>query len=119
MDFASSPITVVSAAGCAGHSAANASAAPIFTRRPAGRLPKVGARPVHQRVLPCAEVGAALAAVRRTGAAPAAKLAFECSLLCAAHSGEARGATKYEFDLARVVWTIPAVRMAGAARGPG
>ena len=86
------------------------------TDNPAGdavgaALPKVDARPVHQRALPHAEVGAALAAVRRTGAAPAAKLAFEFMVLCAVRSGEARGATWDEIDLDRAVWTLPAARM--------
>ena len=74
-------------------------------------LPKVEARPVHQRALPHAEVGAALAAVRRTGAAPAAKLAFEFMVLTAVRSGEARHAAWDEIDLDRAVWTIPAARM--------
>ena len=74
-------------------------------------LSKVEARPVHQRALPHAEVGAALGAVRRTGAAPAAKLAFEFMVLCAVRSGEARGAAWDEIDLDRAVWTLPAARM--------
>ena len=86
------------------------------TDNPAGdavgaALPKVDARPVHQRALPHAEVGAALATVRRTGAAPAAKLAFEFMVLCAVRSGEARGAAWDEVDLDRAVWTLPAARM--------
>ena len=86
------------------------------TDNPAGdavgaALPKVDSRPVHQRALPYAEVGAALAAVRRTDAAPAAKLALEFMVLCAVRSGEARLATWDEIDLDRAVWTIPAVRM--------
>ena len=74
-------------------------------------LPKVDARPVHHRALPYAEVGAALAAVRRTDAAPAAKLALEFMVLCAVRSGEARLATREEIDLNRGIWTIPAERM--------
>ena len=74
-------------------------------------LPKVDARPVHQRALPYAEAGAALAAVRRTDAAPAAKLAFEFMVLCAARSGEARLAVWAEIDLDGAVWTVPAARM--------
>ena len=66
---------------------------------------------MHQRALPHAEVGAALAAVRRTGAAPAAKLAFEFMVLTAVRSGEARHAAWDEIDLDRAVWTIPAARM--------
>ena len=89
------------------------------TDNPAGdavgaALPKVDARPVHQRALPYAEVGAALAAVRRTAAAAAAKLAFEFMVLCAARSSEARLATWDEIDLHRAVWTIPAERMKAA-----
>ena len=74
-------------------------------------LPRVDARPVHQRALPYAEVGAALAAVRRTDAPPAAQLAFEFMVLCAGRSGEARCATWDEIDLDGAVWTIPAERM--------
>ena len=67
-------------------------------------LPKVDARPVHQRALPYAEVGVALAAVRRTAAAAAAQtLAFEFMVLCAARSSEARLATWDEIDLHRAV----------------
>ena len=81
-------------------------------------LPKVDSRPVHQRALPHAEVGAALAAVGRTGAAPAAKLAFEFMVLTAVRSGEARGAAWDEIDLDRAVWTLPAARMKAGPRAP-
>ena len=86
------------------------------TDNPAGdavgaALPKVDARPVHQRALPHAEVGAALRAVRRTGGAPAAKLAFEFLVLTAARSGEVRKAIWDEMDLDGAVWTLPAARM--------
>ena len=62
------------------------------TDNPAGdavgaALPKVDSRPVHQRALPHAEVGAAV------------------------RSGEARGAAWDEIDLDRAVWTLPAARM--------
>ena len=63
------------------------------------------------RALPHAEVGAALGAVLRTGAALAAKLAFEFLVLTAVRSGEARGAAWDQIDLDRAVWTLLAARM--------
>ena len=65
----------------------------------------------HQRALPHAEVGAALARVRASGAHAGTVLAFEFLVLTAAHSGEVRNARWEEFDLEGAVWTIPAERM--------
>ena len=65
----------------------------------------------HQRALPHAEVGAALARVRASGAHASTVLAFEFLVLTAARSGEVRNARWEEFDLEGAVWTIPAERM--------
>ena len=74
-------------------------------------LPKASGVQKHMRALPHAEVAAALAKVRASGAWPATKLAFEFLVLTAARSGEVRHATWDEVDLGRAVWTIPAERM--------
>lgn len=74
-------------------------------------LPKVDARPQHQRALPYPYVAAALAKVRTSKAHHATRLALEFMVLCAARSGEARLARWDEIDLRRAVWTIPAHRM--------
>ena len=74
-------------------------------------LPRVDAAPAHHRALPYEEVGAALAKVRDCSAPPGARLAFEFMVLCAARSGEARGARWSEIDRDAAVWTIPAERM--------
>ena len=73
-------------------------------------LPKPTQQVVHQKALPFAEVGAALAAIRETGAWPATKLAFEFLTLTATRSGESRRATWSEIDLENRVWEIPAAR---------
>ena len=65
----------------------------------------------HQRALAHAEVGAALARVRASGAHPGTVLALEFLVLTAARSGEVRNARWEEFDLEGAVWTIPAGRM--------
>ena len=73
-------------------------------------LPKPTQQVVHQKALPFAEVGAALAAIRETGAWPATKLAFEFLTLTATRSGEVRQATWSEIDHGKRVWEIPAAR---------
>ena len=65
----------------------------------------------HQRALPHAEVGAALARVRASGAYASTVLAFEFLVLTAARSGEVRKARWEEFELDRAVWTLPAACM--------
>ena len=65
----------------------------------------------HHRALPHAEVGAALARVRESGAFAGTVLALEFLVLTAARSGEVRNARREEFDLEGAVWTIPAERM--------
>ena len=64
----------------------------------------------HQRALPSAEVGAAIATIRDTDAWPATKLAFELLVLTACRSGEVRGATWDEVDLDLATWTVPGTR---------
>ena len=65
----------------------------------------------HQRALPHAEVGAALARVRGCGAYPGTVLSFEFLVLTAARSGEVRNARWTEIDRAGAVWTVPGERM--------
>ena len=74
-------------------------------------LPNNAAPRRHQRALPHAQVGAALARVRASGAHPGTVLGFEFLVLTAARSGEVRKARWEEFDLESAVWTIPAGRM--------
>ena len=58
-----------------------------------------------------AEVGAALARVRGSGAYPGTVLSFEFLVLTAARSGEVRNARWTEIDRAGAVWTVPGERM--------
>ena len=75
-------------------------------------LPKgTGKAKRHHKALPHAEVGAALAKVRGSGAWQATKLAFEFLALTGCRSGEVRGARWSEID--GDAWTIPSVRMKG------
>jgi integrase len=63
----------------------------------------------HHAALPWREVGSFMAALRqRTGSAARA---LEFAILTAARSGEVRGATWAEIDLASATWTVPAARM--------
>ena len=73
----------------------------------------------HQRALPHAEVGAALARVRASGAHAGTVLAFELLVLTAARSGEVRNARWEEFD--REGGGVDGARRAheGRARAPG
>ena len=74
-------------------------------------LPKAAVRKQHMRALPHAEVGAALARVKGSGAYPGTMLAFEFLVLTAARSGEVRNARWEQIDRDGAVWTIPAERM--------
>lgn len=74
-------------------------------------LPKSNGVQKHHRALPYAEVGAAVAKVRESGASTAVKLCFEFLVLTACRSGEIRFARWDEIDLAAAAWTIPAERM--------
>ena len=71
-------------------------------------MPKVKA---HLRTLPYQEVGASLETVESSQASVAAKLCFRFLVLTAARSGEARGATWDEVDIAGQEWRIPSRRM--------
>ena len=75
-----------------------------------GALPAMPKVKAHLRALPYQEVGAALEAVESSQASVAAKLCFRFLVLTAARSGEARGATWDEIDLARpgMADTVPA-----------
>ena len=74
-------------------------------------LPKNAVRQQHMRALPHADVRAALARVRSSGAYLGTMLAFEFLVLTAFRSGEVRNARWDEIDRAGAVWTIPAERM--------
>ncbi|MBI5791698.1 MAG: tyrosine-type recombinase/integrase [Rhodocyclales bacterium] len=63
----------------------------------------------HHAALDWHEVGAFMAALRQQEGIAARMLEF--AILTAARSGEVRGATWSEIDLAGAVWTIPASRM--------
>ena len=73
-------------------------------------LPRGGHQVQHQRALPFANVGAALATIRATNAFSSTKLAFAFLSYTAARSGEVRGADWTEIDLDSATWTIPAGR---------
>ena len=77
-------------------------------------LPKNAVPQQHQRALPHAEVGAALARVRRSRAYLVTVLPFEFLVLTACRNGEVRGTRWEEIDTAGAVWTIPAERMKAA-----
>ena len=74
-------------------------------------LPSNRVAATHQRALPHAEVGAALARVRSSGAYPGTVLSFEFLVLTAARSGEVRNARWTEIDRDGAVWTVPGERM--------
>lgn len=80
-----------------------------------GHLDKILAAPAkvqrieHHRALPFEEVGAFMADLATR--AGTAAMAVRFGTLTAARSGEVRGATWDEFDMAAKVWTIPAERM--------
>jgi integrase len=80
-----------------------------------GHLAGLLARPskvapvVHHKALPVAEVGAFMHRLRKVGGMGARALEF--AILCASRSGEVRGATWAEIDLAAKLWTIPPERM--------
>ena len=63
----------------------------------------------HFAALPFVEIGAFMADLRKCEGMAARSLEF--AILTAARSGEVRGATWDEIDLAARVWTIPAARM--------
>lgn len=63
----------------------------------------------HHAALPIPEMGAFMSGLRQRGGVAARALEF--TILTAARSGEVRGATWAEIDLAAKTWTIPADRM--------
>ena len=74
-------------------------------------LPTNGARRVHHRALPHADVNGALLTVDASNAWWATKAAFRFITLTAARSGEVRGMTWDELDMDAAVWTVPGDRM--------
>ena len=74
-------------------------------------LPKTGTMRRHQRALPFAEVGAALAKVKGSNAYKGTVMALELLVLTACRSGEVRLATWEEVDFEAETWTVPASRM--------
>jgi len=73
-------------------------------------LPRNGGKTQHYAALPHGEVAAAVAAVRKSGAWPGTKAAFEFLVLTACRSGEVRLAKWGEVNLESGIWTIPADR---------
>ena len=65
----------------------------------------------HHAALRYQDVGAALARLDASGAAPSAKAAIQFICLTACRSGEARGVTWQEIDLDAREWRIPGARM--------
>ena len=80
-----------------------------------GALPAQPAVKEHLRALPYREVGTALETVEASASSLSAKLCFRFTVLTAARSGEARGATWDEIDLDAREWRIPAGRMKAGA----
>ena len=76
-----------------------------------GALPAMPKVRAHLRALPYRDVGAALETVAASQASIPGKLCFRYLVLTAARSGEARGATWEEIDLAGQEWRIPSERM--------
>lgn len=74
-------------------------------------LPKMEKRTTNNRALPYAQLAAAIDTVKASNAWLATKLALEFTALTAARSGEVRGASWSEIDMASGVWAIPAERM--------
>ena len=74
-------------------------------------LPRAGHTTTHQRALPFAAVGPAVATIRDSHAWPATKQAFEFLTLTATRSQEVRLADWGEIDLTSATWTIPENRM--------
>jgi integrase len=67
------------------------------------------AKPVHHDALPISDIGQFM--VRLRNAEGMGAKALEFAILCAARSGEVRGATWSEIDLKAKVWTVSAERM--------
>ena len=80
-----------------------------------GALPAMPAVAAHYKALAYQEVGSALARIEASDASVSAKACFAFTVLTAARSGEARGATWDGLDQAERLWVIPASRMKGGA----
>ena len=78
-----------------------------------GALPAQPAVKEHMRALPYRDVMAALATIETSGSSLTAKASLTFTILTAARSGEARGATWDEIDEDAATWTIPGSRMKG------
>ena len=76
-------------------------------------LPKQNQKVQHRKSLPYTDVSDCISTIKASEAMLSTKLALEFLILTAARSGEVRGATWDEIDLARKTWTIPARRMKG------
>jgi integrase len=71
--------------------------------------PSTVAQVEHHAAIPYRTIAPVMAALARSGGMGAMAVRFAC--LTAARSGEVRGATWSEMDLAAKVWTVPAERM--------
>ena len=80
-----------------------------------GALPAQPAVKEHLRALPYREVATAMETVEASRASLAAKLCLRLTILTAARSGEARGASWAEMDLDAREWRIPGSRMKAGA----
>ena len=74
-------------------------------------LPGTRIRSTPRRTLPYGEAAAAITTVRNSNWAPAIRLGFEFTVLCAVRPGEARRARWEDIDLDSATWTIPASGM--------
>ncbi len=92
----------------AGHRRDNPAVATVLALPPLARQARMKA---NRKALPYAEVAGCIETVNASGAWMATKLALEFLILTAARSGEVRGATWDEMDLAAGVWNVPAARM--------
>jgi integrase len=72
-------------------------------------LPAPGKKPVHLPSMPYADVPALM--LKLTKKSGVAARALEFAILTAARSGEVRGATWDEIDLAKKLWIVPGARM--------
>lgn len=66
-------------------------------------------KPKHHKSIPYTEMYPFMQALRKQAGTGAHALEF--AILCAARSGEVRGATWSEFDLQNGLWTVPGARM--------
>ena len=74
-------------------------------------LPKTAQKVEHRKSLPYGQVAECIEAIKASNAMLSTKLAVEYLILTAARSGEVRGATWQEINLAKQTWTIPPGRM--------